>query len=94
MELIVVGEFESPNINSPKPDTGFSSSSEVLTSDMEEDATMKNNKVSSKKYSSRSIFITEDNMSNEDVDSFNEEDYLSWVSHSKGTHNIFRFINL
>ncbi|XP_060858120.1 DNA excision repair protein ERCC-5 isoform X1 [Metopolophium dirhodum] len=76
-------EFESPNINSPKPDTGFSSSSEVLTSDIEEDVTMKNNKVSSKKYSSRSIFITEDNMSNEDVDSFNEEDYLSWVSHSK-----------
>ncbi|XP_016661395.1 DNA repair protein complementing XP-G cells homolog isoform X2 [Acyrthosiphon pisum] len=63
--------------------SSFSSSSEVLTSDVEEDVTMKNNKVSSKKYSSRSLFITEDNMSNEDVDSFNEEDYLSWVSHSK-----------
>ncbi|KAL4103452.1 hypothetical protein QTP88_018829 [Uroleucon formosanum] len=76
-------EFESPNITFPKPDTGFSSSSEVLTSDMEEVVTMKKNKVSSKKYSSRSIFITEDNMSNENIDNFNEEDYLSWVSHTK-----------
>jgi len=85
MELIVIGEFESPNIKCPKPDTGFSSSSEVLTSDVEEDVTMKNNKVSTKKYSSRSIFITEDDVSDENIDNFNEEDYLSWVSHSKGT---------
>lgn len=84
MELIIVGEFESPNIKCPKPDIGFSSSSEVLTSDLEEDVTMKNSKVSTKKYSSRSIFITEDNVSNENLDNFNEEDYLSWVSHSKG----------
>jgi len=84
LELIVVGEYESQNIKCPKPDIGFSSSSEVLTSDMEEDVTMKNCKVSSKKYSSRSIFITEDNVSNENIDNFNEEDYLSWVSHSKG----------
>ncbi|XP_060847212.1 DNA excision repair protein ERCC-5 isoform X2 [Rhopalosiphum padi] len=76
-------EFESPNIKCPKPDTGFSSSSEVLTSDVEEDVTMKNNKVSTKKYSSRSIFITEDDVSDENIDNFNEEDYLSWVSHSK-----------
>ncbi|XP_026821295.1 DNA repair protein complementing XP-G cells isoform X2 [Rhopalosiphum maidis] len=76
-------EFESPNIKCPKPDTGFSSSSEVLTSDVEEDVTMKNNKVSTKKYSSRSIFITEDDVSDENLDNFNEEDYLSWVSHSK-----------
>ncbi|KAL5237165.1 hypothetical protein ACI65C_004575 [Semiaphis heraclei] len=76
-------EFESPNIKCPKPDIGFSSSSEVLTSDLEEDVTMKNSKVSTKKYSSRSIFITEDNVSNENLDNFNEEDYLSWVSHSK-----------
>lgn len=61
---------------------------------MEEDVTMKNNKVSSKKYSSRSIFITEDNMSNENIDNFNEEDYLSWVSHTKGTHDMFNLINL
>jgi len=29
------------------------------------------------------------NVSNEAVDNFNEEDYLSWVSHSKdkGTHS-------
>ncbi|XP_022161036.1 DNA repair protein complementing XP-G cells homolog isoform X2 [Myzus persicae] len=63
--------------------SSFSSSSEVLTSDMEEDVTIKNNKVPTKKYSSRSIFITEDNVSNENVDNFNEEDYLSWVSHTK-----------
>lgn len=75
-------EFESPNIKCPKPDTGFSSGSEVLTSDMEEDETVKNNKVLSKKHSSRSIFITEDDVSNENLDNFNEEDYLSWVSHS------------
>jgi len=55
---------------------------------MEEDVTIKNSKVSSKKYFSRSIFITEDNMSNENVDNFNEEDYLSWVSHSKGKYII------
>lgn len=58
---------------------------------MEEVVTMKKNKVSSKKYSSRSIFITEDNMSNENIDNFNEEDYLSWVSHTKGTHDMFLF---
>uniref|UniRef100_A0A2H8TPS1 DNA repair protein complementing XP-G cells n=1 Tax=Melanaphis sacchari TaxID=742174 RepID=A0A2H8TPS1_9HEMI len=76
-------EFESPNIKCSKPDTGFSSSSEVLTSDMEEDVTIKNNKALSKKYSSKSIFITEEDASNENIDNFNEEDYLSWVSHSK-----------
>ncbi|KAE9525179.1 hypothetical protein AGLY_014423 [Aphis glycines] len=75
-------EFESPNIKCPKPDTGFSSGSEVLTSDIEEDETVKSNKVLSKKHSSRSIFITEDDVSNENLDNFNEEDYLSWVSHS------------
>jgi len=51
---------------------------------MEEDETVKNNKVLSKKHSSRSIFITEDDVSNENLDNFNEEDYLSWVSHSIG----------
>lgn len=86
MTFIVVGEYESPNIKSPQPDIGFSSSSEVFTSDMEEDLTIKNSKDLSKKHSSRSIFITEDDASNENVDNFNEENYLSWVSHSKGIY--------
>lgn len=61
------------------------SSSEVLTSDMEEDISIKNSKASSKKHSSKSIFITDDDVSNETyLDNFDEEDYLSWVSHTKG----------
>lgn len=47
---------------------------------------MTNNQVSSKKHSSKSIYITEDDtLPNElNLDTFNEEDYLLWVSHSKG----------
>jgi hypothetical protein len=60
--------------------------SELILSDIEEDTSMKNNEVVPKKHSSKSIFITEhDSLPNEiNLDTFNEEDYLSWVSHSKG----------
>lgn len=46
-------------------------------SDIGEDISMKNNKASC----SKSIFITEDE---NNLDHCNDEDYLSWVSHSKG----------
>lgn len=66
--------------------TDNSTSNSEVISDIEEDTSMKNNEFAPKKHSSKSIFITEhDTLSNEiNLDNFNEEDYLSWVSHSKG----------
>lgn len=77
-----------PNLKCSKTHTN-SNSAEVSTSDVasdvEEDICVKNNKATSTNNVSKSIFITEGDLSNERyVDNFNEEDYLSWVSHSKG----------
>lgn len=79
------GEFESPNSKYLKSDIN-NSSFEGISSDIEEDTSIKNDQVASRKHSSKSIYITEDDkLPNEiNLGTFNEEDYLSWVSHSKG----------
>lgn len=90
--IIFIGEFEAPNLKCLKTD---SSTSEVATSDVEEDSTTTNDKTPSKIHSSKSIYITEDDLSNENCfDNYNEEDYLSWVSHSKGNLNSYVYINM
>lgn len=49
------------------------------------------NNASFKIHSSESIFITEDDLANEKyLDNYKDEDYLAWVSHTKG--NIFVFL--
>lgn len=48
------------------------------------------NDTSFKKHSSESIFITEDDVANEMyLDNYKDEDYLAWVSHTKGKTLIF-----
>lgn len=85
--IIFTGEFELPKCFKADIDV---SNSEVLTSNIEEDDSTKN-KTPSKIHSSKSIFITDEDSNKMYIDSFKEEDYLSWVSHSKG-ENIFIFI--
>lgn len=79
MLFIHIGEFEPPNAKCFKTETNISSP-EVLTSDVEEDIIVKNNKATSKKHSSKSIFITKD----ESNESFSDKNYHSWVSNSEG----------
>lgn len=86
--LFFTDEFESPKSKCPKTESSVSSS-EILTSDIEDDISTKNSKASSKKHSSKSIFITDDVSNEIDVDHFDEEDYLSWLSHTEGEHLIF-----
>lgn len=86
MQLNFLGEFELPKCF--KADTDVDNS-EVLTSNIKEDESMKN-KSPSKTHFSKSIFITDEESNEMYNDNFNEEDYLSWVSHSKGEH-IFIF---
>jgi len=86
--FLFLGEFELPNLKCSKTHTN-SNSAEISTSDVasdiEENICVKNNKAVSTNNVSKSIFITEDDLSNDRYfDNFNEEDYLSWVSHSKG----------
>lgn len=78
------GEFESPCIKYSKTDTNCSSSEELTSG--RDDITVNN--ASIKKHSTESIFITEDDLANEKyLDNYKDEDYLTWVSHTKG--NIF-----
>lgn len=63
--------------------------SKVFTSNIKEDDSTKN-KSPSKIHSSKSIFIADEESNEMYNDNFKEEDYLSWISHSKG-ENICMF---
>lgn len=56
----------------------------MVTSDVEEDFSTKNNEISPKKHSSNSILIAENDTSNENFNNFKNEDFQSWDSNSEG----------
>lgn len=88
MLLFRSGEFEPPNAKCFKIETN-TSSPEILTSDVEEDIIVKNNKATSKIHSSKSIFITEDESNESFSDNCNDKNYHMSVSNSKGKKTIY-----